>query len=308
MVPLAMAAVSGGISLASGLFGRSDDKKARREAQRIQDENQRRVEAMNSQQEQRVERANQISAALGEQYTAAPMVKLGELVRDAEAFGFNPLTYLRAGAASLYGKAVDLPGYQMRQVQHIASPEIFQASALPQVRGIGSVVAGAAADAFATFSTQSNIQQQQAFQERLLNTSLAAVAAGRKAGNSKAGSFLNVPGMNTAGSKTVTKPPQIGFGGNMLRTDNSTTNAEECETRYGDEGPASWMCGLGVAYFDAKEHTKAEPYGPVGWIDKNIKSMPQTWVPRWYAPESQPEATWWNFQPHMQRRAWTNPQ
>lgn len=244
MIPLALAAVSGGVSLASGLFGREDDKKARREAARVQEENQRRVEAYNAKQEQHVERANDISAELGRRFVAAPMVKIGELVADAERYGFNPLTYLRSGAASLYGKAVDLAGYSMQQVQHIASPTIFQGSPLPQVRGMGGVIAGAAESAFGMYVSQSRIDQQQQFQRGLLEMSLKGVQKGRAAGNSSAGSSFNVPSISTAGG--------IKVAGMTIRSNPNTDPVEKWTQRYGEGELVENVAGIAVGWQDFK--------------------------------------------------------
>lgn len=205
MLPMAAGLISGGLSLVSGLFGRSDDKKARAEAARVQAENLRRTEALNEQQSQRVERANEISAQLGRNFVSAPSVKMAEMVADAERFGFNPLTYLRSGAASLYSKVNDLPGFQMQQVQHIASPENFQASVLPQVRSLGGVFASAAQDGFGSYMSESRILQQQNFQRSMLSAALTGVQKGKKAGNSGAGSSFYVPGMTTAGATASAK-------------------------------------------------------------------------------------------------------
>lgn len=213
MLPMMLAA--GGLSLAQGLFARSDSKKATKaqnaaaerayqaalaEAQRARAE----AAAVQNRNFDAVEQTNRTNAALGQQYREEKFLHLDHLVADAERAGFNPLSVLRAGGAALYSKQVNLPGYQMMM------PSTFQWSELPglptrsaqsvsSAPGVGSLLAGAANDAFGHFMSETRLLGQQNFQRELLQMSLAGVAKGKKAGNTTAGSSFYVPGYLTAG-------------------------------------------------------------------------------------------------------------
>lgn len=253
-----------------------------------------------------------MKSALGERYLALPKVDVAAMLKDADAAGFNPLTYLRSGVASLYSKSVDLEGYRIQtpdvhQPQAFAPsayvPQVFQRSGQPglptaalsamHVASLGSTAMGAVSDGFTAFMSQSRIQGQQAFQRELLNTSLAAIARGRKAGNKVAGSSFYVPATVTAGSKVekAKKSKTLMYGGGLVPTDPGTSPAEDWSDRYGEEGPMSWLIGPAVAYQDAKHNAKGMGFSDVmGWIDRKTQFQLPTWndLPEWARPGGGP--------------------
>lgn len=238
MLPaLAIAGISGALSLGKSFFGSQDAKKAAKEAQRAQDlafiaasnEAMRaRVESSKLQQANRaavavgnqrnraaVAATNAANRKLGQEYLARPSVDMSRLVADAEAAGFNPLSYLRSGAASLYSKQVNLPGYQMMMPQTFQE-SVFQWSDLPGMptpapavprpsTSAGSMLFQAGSDAFGAFVSQSRIESQQDLQRELLQKSLDGVAKGKKAGSKSSGSFGFVPGSVTMGGTVTDK-------------------------------------------------------------------------------------------------------
>ena len=216
------------LPLAAGLFGRSDAKKARAEAAAVQAANERRIAETNS-----------FNQALGQSFIDAPATDMKGLVADAEAAGFNPLTVMRSGGLSMYAKGNTLlPGLSMMQ------PQTFQGSPLPQVPSLGGVLAGAASDGFASFMTQTNIGEQRAFQKELLNMTLSA-STKAKGGKATVGGAVATKGGK--GSKDLI------FMGQKITKDPNTSDAQDFEDRYGDDGPGPWIWGTALIASDAKK-------------------------------------------------------
>lgn len=86
------------------------------------------------------------------------------------------------------------------------------------------------------------------------------------------------------------KRPRLRIGGENWNTDSGTSNAEEFETRYGDEGPASWIAGLAVGAQDLFRN-----YGrPETWPKQAIVSL-------WNRLSNEAKEEYGNFQRFVEK-------
>lgn len=83
--------------------------------------------------------------------------------------------------------------------------------------------------------------------------------------------------------------PRLRMGGEDVQTNPNTTNTEDAEKRYGDDGPASWLWGLGTMWNDYKKTTgtnsmwEAADRGAARgarWMHDQTKGYPWNWFGR----------------------------
>ena len=87
------------------------------------------------------------------------------IAKDAEVSGFNPVTWLQAGALGHYANAYGLRAATTSQAVNIPS--------------IGQAVGDAGAAALSAFSTQRRFDQSQALQSSMLDRQIGAISAAR---------------------------------------------------------------------------------------------------------------------------------
>lgn len=170
------AAVSGGSSLISGLFGRSGAKKrAAEEVRRIEQANRANRDAANE--------MNRKVRARADKAAKVPIVtkqvgqgNLSAMVADAIKNGFNPLTVLRSGGQAYYaGSTTTVTGSTAMDAalagQHIATmqPLISQT----QVPSTGEVFGKALENVAGSITSMMNTNQAQKFQFDFLAAQIA---------------------------------------------------------------------------------------------------------------------------------------
>lgn len=242
------ALISGGLSALSGLFGRSRAKKENAEAQR-------RADAMNADVRARAEAAAKIPVVTTSE--SSNSVDMDGFMAAARDHGFNPLTFLRSGALSLFtsSKETNSVSGSMNMEAALAGQYVPQLSSVPSV---GEIVTGGLSTAFSQWSAERSQQQQNQFQLDLVRAQLEGVQ-----GSSYRGSrSFNVPtatmsggtrtGSGTAAlaeTATVYRNPgdKLCFWGWCMGTDSGTSSAEDIETRYGDVAQEAWGIATGVA-------------------------------------------------------------
>ena len=261
------ALISGGLSLVSGLFARNDAKKALKAAQAAQ------------------AKADEHNISLGSHYRKLPYVAMGELVSDAEKHGFNPLTILRAGGLSAYGKAQQVPGYQMQMIGPAPTANI---------PSMGSVVAGALSAGFNTYRQDAIRHENMAFQNSLMDKSfaqnMALRAVGFGTGNSvmggngtkvagglsgKAGAFTGAPQKPEVGKVEVSNP------WNIFHVDPSVRNANAMEDRYGDDGGGlmgSVFNTMSDFWYNVTDMTSDQRYKAMGQYPHRGAQRVKAWV------------------------------
>lgn len=174
------AAVSGGSSFLSGLFGRSGAKK--RAAEEV-----RRIEQANRANRDAAKEMNRQVRARADKAAKVPIVtkqvgqgNLAAMVTDAVKNGFNPLTVLRSGGQAYYaGSTTTVTGSTAMDAalagQHIATlqPLISQT----QVPSTGEVFGNALQAMAGSFTSMMSTNQAQQFQMDLLGMQIAGANA-----------------------------------------------------------------------------------------------------------------------------------
>lgn len=181
---------------------------------------------------------------------------LGNLVEDAEAAGFNPLTVMRSGGASSYNAAAGLAPLSASRLT--ASPAQYRQAPVKQAVGgsVGGAVAGAVGDFLSDFDPFADQKKEQEY--RLVESQIAALNASALSGVSRgAGSYatgayerrlsgkggaLGKPAVWTAGDVSVTNPFQT------VEVNPNASDAATWEQRYGE--PGSWVGGAVVGARD----------------------------------------------------------
>lgn len=209
---------------------------------------------------------------------------LADLVKDAEANGFNPLSVLRAGGLGSYstsrnfggstdttyssgGKVTTSGGDTTTTVtgstamdaalagQHL--PMLMSINPQTQVPGVGEVIGNAINAGVNQWQDDRRQSQQNQHQMDMLNAQLSGAnqrgSAGGWFGSPRAvtagGNFNVAGGGGLAPASTYKKPGDLLFaGGAPIYTDPGTSNAEDWETRYSD--PGGWIGGVIAADID----------------------------------------------------------
>ena len=189
---------------------------------------------------------------------------LGNLVEDAQAAGFNPLTVMRSGGASSYNSAAGLAPLSASRLT--SSPAQMQQAPVRQAVG-GSVagsVAGAVGDFLSNFDPFADQKKEQEY--RLVESQIAALNASalsgvaRGAGSFASGDFERRPSRAAAAlskpfSGELGKPSKWEPGDvtvtNPFKSEPVNPNVSDAavwEQRYGE--PGSWVGGVWVGFND----------------------------------------------------------
>lgn len=202
-MPLGASLIAGAASLVSGIFGRSDAKKqAKKEEKAIKAANAK-AEQMASDMNREV-RARADAAALVPVQTARQGgVDMGAFLAASEAGGFNPLTFLRSGALSLFSNDFTCTTGERAmdaaiQGQHI--PQLSPVISSTRVPSMGSVFGDALTSGANQYLSDLSQDRNNAFQMEMLRASLGGInRSGVGAGRSG-----YVPQAFLAGSTTKT--------------------------------------------------------------------------------------------------------
>lgn len=195
-------------------------------------------------------------------------------VEDAKAAGVHPLAALGASTHSFAPVSVGSSGL---------------GNALASMgQGVGRAVnaTSTSSERVSAFTTEAAKLQldNMSLQNQMLRSKLALV--NQSGGNPpfpSSDSDTTGPQPAIPEEKKDKDRPRLRIGGQPWHTDPQTSNAEEFETRYGDDGPASWVAGLAVGSQDLVRN-----YG-----------SPDTW----------PKSIWWQAWDHLSsdaKREWGN--
>lgn len=283
------ALIAGGVSLLGGLFGRSSAKKqAKKEEDAIRKAND--IATAQAAQMNKEIRARADAAALVPVQTSrehAEMshrqggVDMGAFMAAAENYGFNPLTFLRSGALSLFAnessvlmsedwtcttgeRAMEaaLSGTYLPQLQPVISQT--------KVPGMGDVLAGALQSGANQYLSDLSQQQNNDFQMELLNAKLAG--ANRAGSSTGSRSFYQpqafLSGSVSSGSLKPKYPDlMVGYRDNRP---NSPTYGQIVYAPSSDLSPEAWA-GMGMMgsrgndlYDVVLDPTGGRPGGPGG--------------------------------------------
>jgi hypothetical protein len=196
-----------------------------------------------------------------------------QLVEDAEAAGFNPLTALRNGGGSAYNAAAAFAPLSREAPRRMA----------PDQSGIADAVSGFAADFMANFDPYQDQAKEKEF--RLVEAQIANLNASTRAIGSqsfkvptyragtreqrlsgKAGALSGSPVDPESQAPTLTNPWQAST------VDPAVRDADAFEQRYGDSEIGSMLYGgytwIKDAYHNLKRtytERKPDPDAPSGW-------------------------------------------
>lgn len=211
MLPmLAMTALSGGLSLMSGIGGRNSAKKQARLQQAEND----RVRGWNNEQ---VWATNEWNYNLGQELLRTPAerthdesesggVDVDRMMADADRAGFNPVTWLQSGALQAYSfrnlSTYDTetnPAEAFRLMMR--TPNLQSAATIGKIPDAMEIVGDAGQAALNTFRSEYAREDSQAFQRQNLEMQLAAIQAGKRTG------LGSTPRMTSSGSSGWTYQP-----------------------------------------------------------------------------------------------------
>ncbi|MCZ7455267.1 hypothetical protein [Rhizobium rhizogenes] len=203
---------------------------------------------------------------------------LGQLVEDAEAAGFNPLTALRAGSGGSYNAAAGLAP--------LSSGAVVQRQA-PVRQAVGGSAVGSAMGAVGDFLSNFDpfADQKKEQEYRLVESQIAAMNASALSGVARgAGSYatgaierrlsgkgaaLGKPAVWEAGDVTVTNPFQT------EPVNKDWSDAATWEQRYGE--PGSWIGGAVVGGADLLDYGRRK----TGWDQPVPKDSKLRKAARW---------------------------
>ena len=196
------------------------------------------------------QQANEKAEALGRELLTLPMFDAEAFRNAGETLGYNPVTWLRSGAASMFQpRAQAEAAYRLMAPSHVAQ--------VARVPSMAEAAANAGISALNTFTAGYKTMQSQDMQWQMLERQLQAMATGRPAspsgnfgsanpyvpnmlgisaggptsstgGLSSKVSDLPYPSRWEAGKVEVTNPHS------MWPVDSTVSDAETYETRYGD--------------------------------------------------------------------------
>lgn len=264
MLPLAMAAISGGLSLMSGLGAQKSAKKQAK-TQAAMDEFARRYNA------DRLGEYNSEVRNLGRELLETPQVTdttqanrswvdVDAMMLAADKAGFNPVTWLQAGAMQSYTQSASynhteqndpVAAFQMMmpQLQQI------QAGTATNIPSALSVIGDAGQAALKSYQTDMRLADSQSFQERLLGLKLNAIQQGKSTSGfgstprttSSGGYFSKGGQAGASGALTVNKPQEV-----SASIDGSTEPDSNPIIQYFDTG-SGWMPAMSTKYKEASE-------------------------------------------------------
>lgn len=231
MLPmLAMTAISGGLSLMSGIGGRNSAKKQARLQQAEND----RVRGWNNEQTWATNEWN-YGVAQGLLNTPTERtssqrggVDVDRMMADADRAGFNPVTWLQSGAMAHYAfsdnyesETNPVEAYRMM----LRTPNLQSASTIGKIPDAMEIVGDAGQAALNTFRSEYAREDSQAFQREQLGTQLAAIQASRNVPG-----FGSIPRETTSGSRSVVASPLLSGisadGGKTLNAEQKLAGAE----------------------------------------------------------------------------------
>lgn len=261
MLPLMGAALSGGLSLLSGLGSQRSAKSQQRRQQAMDEENRRYNQYV-------TDLANSHNEALGRELANVPVttqnrsrVDVETMMMDAQRAGFNPVTWLQSGALQAYTQTENTvfganAAEGFRMMMH--TPALSTASQAVNIPNALSVIGDAGQAALKSYQTDDRLLQSQAFQERMLGVKLSQL---QQAGRSSGMMFGSVPAYGTSGSYTTR--------GGMTGTSSALTDRTPQEVtptlngysepgpnpiiQYFDAGHGSWMIGQSTKYKESSE-------------------------------------------------------
>lgn len=262
-----------GASLISGFGAKKQREKENRAAQAAADK-------MNADVRARAE------AAAAKPITTENTVDMAGFMKAAEDHGFNPLTFLRSGALSLFTKS-SVNG-SMNMEAALAGQYIPQMSSVPST---GEILGGALSSALAGFQNDRAQQAQNKFSMDLVNAQLKGAGFN---GSSSASRSFNVPsavlsgpsrsssGSGALASTQLTKASPFRAPGDALcmfgvcmPTHGGTSSGEDFETRHGDfwgsifaTAPVVADTWKGLGLVNSK--VAADPFGVVSRIGNAV--------------------------------------
>lgn len=180
------AAIAAGASLISGIFGRNDAKKqAKKEEKAIREANAaatRAAEDMNRTVRARADAAALVPVQTERESVSEGSVDMAGFMAAAEQNGFNPLTFLRSGALSLFARThtndwTCTTGERAMEAaiqgQHI--PQLSPVIAQTQVPGMGTVFGNALTSGANQYLSDLSQQQNNQFQMDLVRAQLGGI-------------------------------------------------------------------------------------------------------------------------------------
>lgn len=235
-VSLGLAGLSFGGSLLSGMGAKQASAKQAR-LQAIADANARQAN------EETLARVNAIRTQLGEKLIAASNPKAA--VAEAEAAGFNPVTWLSAGYGARVGALSD--AYRLQVPEY----SLVQASQVPQQHSMLSAFGGALSAGANMLGTQYRANQSYDLQMTRMAMGLSAATSGNTSGNYSAGisygGAISRGGAASSGGGVSAAITGLPYPSGWERGDVKNTNpwfsqnvdktfadAEAFEARYGD--------------------------------------------------------------------------
>lgn len=287
------ALLTGGASLISGLFGRSSAKKqAKREEQAIAANNKAMAEAAriaeikNEALRSFVTKRADAAASLPirtqveteDTSSSVGSVDMAGFMAAAEQNGFNPLTFLRSGALSLFAKTTNTN--KNKTLSNVWNSQNMEAALAPaslggfgggggyasqpviastRVPGIGEVFGNALTTGVNQYMADASAERQRQHEYDMVTAQLGGA---QRPGSLTGGRSFFVPSVKTSGGKTVNGMNAgiskfIGAGltfknpgdplclmGKCISTDPKTSNAEDAETRYADIGSNIYALGV----------------------------------------------------------------
>lgn len=178
-------------------------------------------------------------------------------VEDAKAAGVHPLYALGAQTAS----------YSPVSVGTTADTSLgssFASAGQDIGRAINATRTTQERDAAFTRSTQALTVQKMGLENELLASQIARMKVNN---NPPIPSIGPLPPVGEANKQEDRPPLQI--GGQRILTDPRTSNMEEFEKRYGDEGPASWIVPWTIGWNDLKQNLQGMSLRDMLWkIDR----------------------------------------
>lgn len=198
MLPmLAMTALSGGLSLMSGIGGRNAAKKQAR----LQTAENDRVRDYNAQKSYETDVHNLNVAREALDTPVRRGVDIDAMMMDAERAGFNPVTWLNAGAMQAYGWETQ-PAEAFRMM--LRTPNLISASTVAKIPDAMEIVGDAGQAALNTFRSEYAREDSQAFQREQLGYQLSAIQQSRSIPG-----FGSIPRETTSGGRSVRAGPLL---------------------------------------------------------------------------------------------------
>lgn len=245
---VAMTALSGGMSLMSGIGARNSSAKQGRlqmmEDARMDALNQERLAVMNRQREAlgremlTVEEKTTVQDNSWQSTNTATDLDIDAFMAAGEKAGFNPVTWLNSGALSMFARGSSLTmnggevtttrqGHNAADAFKLMAPDAYYGTPtqIPKVPDMLEVFGNAGTAALGTFKDLYKMQSSQDFQSSLLDRQLTAMAQRQLGGGTTIGGASYGTSMSSGG--------RAGAGGGL------SSGSKVSSTAY----PASWERG-----------------------------------------------------------------